>query len=59
MYGKNIIVNILNCSLKIRNHFVLFKNKNVEQLVQPDIAIVMKIAVASLSNFHANIRNAG
>ena len=33
--------------------------KSVEQLLQPDIAIVMKIAVATLGNFHANVRNAG
>jgi len=38
---------------------VYSKRKDVEQLVQPDIAIVMKIAVASLGNFHANVRNAG
>jgi len=36
------------------------KNKKIaQQLLQPDIAIVMKIAVASLGNFHANVRNAG
>jgi hypothetical protein len=35
------------------------KRRKFQQLVQPDIAIVMKIAVASLGNFHANVRNAG
>ena len=44
MYGKNIIVNILNCSLKIRNHFVLFKNDGEEFTItatEQSIVLVM------------------
>jgi len=31
----------------------------IQQLLRPDIAIVTKLAVASLGKFRANVRNAG
>ena len=35
------------------------KEEDVEQLLQPDSAIVTKLAVASLGKFRANARLAG